>query len=191
MLEEPANTYLFIVTLQPHISGLLFPHPLTGCAMVRQEAPEEEPSSVKWIVKRGCLGPSIGHEHQEPWVNTKLCFGRGCILHSFVFDFLGFFGLVWSSMTFDEESGLPNMACLDPSLRPEGEVAVLHKQRNVEHVIGPAFSPVCVIYRSGVHMAKIGETEASGEQLSWTIGDRVGGRVWCHPLQDCKAGNDR
>ena len=65
-------------------------------------------------------------------------------------------------MTFDEESGLPNMACLDPSLRPEG----LHKQRNVEHVIGPAFSPVCVIYRSGVHMAKIGETEASGEQLS-------------------------
>ena len=43
---------------------------------------------------------------------------------------------------------------------------MLHKHRNVEHVIGPAYSPVCVIYRQGVHMAKIGETEASAEQLS-------------------------
>ena len=53
-------------------------------------------------------------------------------------------------------------------LRPQGELAVTHKQRPVKLVLGPAHSPVAYIYRNGKAYMKLSETQVSSECLTCT-----------------------
>ena len=55
--------------------------------------------------------------------------------------------------------------------RPNGEVAVLHKQRDMKMVLGPPGAPVSQIYRDGVYMVKLAETTKTSEHLwqTWVV----------------------
>lgn len=64
--------------------------------------------------------------------------------------------------------------------RPNGEIAVLHKQRDIKMVLGPPGSPVSQIYRDGVYMVKLAETTKTSELLwlTWVVTGKLL-TSWC------------
>ena len=48
-------------------------------------------------------------------------------------------------------------------LRPNNELCITHKQRNLKLVLSPPFSPVATVYRNGIYLARIADTVATSE----------------------------
>lgn len=59
-----------------------------------------------------------------------------------------------------------NSSLPHPSLRPNGELAVLHRSRQLKLVIGPPGGPISTVYRNSQYWARIANTVKTQEQLN-------------------------